>query len=155
MPHDARDLCKAIIDRHQLCSLTGVNLYTTLPPPRDVISCPHCRLTQYPTANNRCPRCRHRLGVSYLEINLPKAIADSGEAQSEVIRTFLAGVLREMRMRRGLTQFELARSLKIGSRSQLSRYECGRVMPPLRTLLLIATKLGVDRIVLRIRDPSP
>ncbi|HUD54437.1 MAG TPA: helix-turn-helix transcriptional regulator [Terracidiphilus sp.] len=92
--------------------------------------------------------------MSYLEVKLPQLIADSGTGQSESVRAFLAGVLRDMRIRRGLTQAELSRSLKIG-RSQVSRFECGHVMPSLRTTLLVAAKLGVENIVLRIRDPRP
>jgi transcriptional regulator with XRE-family HTH domain len=92
--------------------------------------------------------------VSYVEIKLPQRIADSGGELPESIRALFAGVLRDMRIRRGLTQAELAHSLKSGcSRSQVSRWECGHVMPSLRTTLLVAAKLGVDNIVLRIRDP--
>lgn len=77
-----------------------------------------------------------------------------------MIRVVLPGILRDLRIRRGLTQADLSRSLKIGgrsqvTRSQLSRFECGHVTPPLPTSLLIATNLGVDHIVLRIRDPRP
>lgn len=129
-------------------------MYTSSIPPRDILTCGNCRLATYPTANNLCPRCHHRLGVSYLEVKLPQLIADSGTGQSESVRAFLAGVLRDMRIRRGLTQAELSRSLKIG-RSQVSRFECGHVMPSLRTTLLVAAKLGVENIVLRIRDPRP
>jgi transcriptional regulator with XRE-family HTH domain len=96
--------------------------------------------------------------VFYLEIKLLHGIAESEAGQSEMIRVVLPGVLRDMRIRRALTQSELSRSLKIGgrsqiTRSQLSRFECGHVTPPLRTVLLLAAKLGVDQLVLRIRDP--
>jgi transcriptional regulator with XRE-family HTH domain len=52
-------------------------------------------------------------------------------------------LLREARLRAGLTQAELAQ--RVGTaRSQISRYECGDVLPSLETLRRLIRACGLE-----------
>lgn len=51
--------------------------------------------------------------------------------------------LRELRIKKGLTQYELARILGFKHNTAISRYETGRKRPNLETAQRIALALGV------------
>ena len=122
--------------------------------PRDVLHCGACALVQTSNVSGRCRRCGQNLNVGFLEIDFSSLTINQSQPARESFPSRLGAVLRSLRRRRGITQSTLARKLHI-SRSELSRAETGRVLPPLRMVLLIATQLGVDHLTLRIRDLSP
>lgn len=116
---------------------------SSIPQP---LVCPFCSLRQFERTDGKCARCRQPMGFTYLELLL----TSSCDFQSETARC--AGrLLRALRFRRGLTQAAVA-SLTGIHRTYLSRSERGKVTPSLVTLLRIAGALGVDKVVLRMRN---
>lgn len=109
------------------------------------ITCPFCSLKQFERADGRCSRCRHSLGFTYLEVFLHQE-----DAPSESVRS-LSRLIRVLRARRGVTQTTLA-SLTGIHRTYLSRAERGQVTPSLAALTRIISALGVDKLMLRVRN---
>jgi len=108
--------------------------------------CPFCSLKQLERTDGKCARCRQPMGFTYLELHL----TNSCDIQSETSKC--AGLLlRALRLRRGLTQASVA-SLAGIHRTYLSRSERGKVMPSPVTLLRIAGAVGVDKVMLRMRN---
>ncbi|MGA2728449.1 MAG: helix-turn-helix transcriptional regulator [Terracidiphilus sp.] len=68
-------------------------------------------------------------------------------------RKELGGLIRRLRTRCGITQAELAALTGI-HRTYLSRAERGQVMPSVVALMQIASALGVDKLLLRLRSSS-
>ena len=116
--------------------------------PRDVLTCPACKLVQY--ASPHCKRCKESIGVVYLVLDL-RALSNSDSTGPEVLLRHLIGSgLRQLRRRHHLTQLQLARKLCCVNRSEISRIENGRVLPSLPSLVRIACELGVTEAVLKI-----
>lgn len=115
-------------------------------PIRDVLICPWCKLRQFSGTNNFCRRCRKPLPITYLEIPFLSLTTDPHSLAITVGHT-----IRELRLRRGYSQLTLAS--KIGShRTHVSRIERAQVMPTLPLLLRTAATLGVEKVLIRIRD---
>jgi DNA-binding XRE family transcriptional regulator len=120
---------------------------------RGTLLCEFCGLSQFERGNGICRRCRHPLGVAYLEL-LPSIPLDSSSSRSQIaIRKTLGGLIRRLRSRRGITQTALA-SLTGINRTYVSRAERGQVMPSVIALLKIGGALGIDKILLRLRTGS-
>lgn len=63
-------------------------------------------------------------------------------------------IIREARLRAGLTQQQLAKRIET-TQSAVARWERGRVEPSLETLRKIVAQCGLDlNIALRVRDPD-
>jgi transcriptional regulator with XRE-family HTH domain len=60
----------------------------------------------------------------------------------------LAGKLRKIRDREGLTQTEIAKKLGVKDRASISQFEIGTIEPPLPVLLKYARLVGVSTDVL-------
>lgn len=69
------------------------------------------------------------------------------------MRIEVGGLIRRLRSRHGITQEALA-SLTGIHRTYLSRVERGRVAPSISTLMQIASAVGVDKVLLRVRQQS-
>ena len=69
------------------------------------------------------------------------------------MRSEVGGLIRRLRYRSGMTQESLASITGI-NRTYLSRAERGQVMPSVIALLQIGSALGVDKILLRMRNSS-
>jgi DNA-binding XRE family transcriptional regulator len=118
---------------------------------RDFVICPVCQLRQFERGHATCVRCHCSLGITYIDIFTvnPQAGLYCGKPIDAQIR--VGGIIRRLRLRRGITQAVLA-SLTGIHRTYLSRAERGRVLPSVFTLMQIASALGVDKISLRIRN---
>lgn len=115
-------------------------------PIRDVLTCPWCKLRQFSGTTSSCRRCRKPLPITYLEIPFFSIATDP-----HYLATTVGHTIRELRLRRGYSQLTLAS--KIGShRTHVSRIECAQVVPTLPLLLRAAATLGVEKILIRIRD---
>jgi DNA-binding XRE family transcriptional regulator len=111
----------------------------------EVTTCPHCGLRGYLTENGQCRRCHRPLGVEYLRLSLSEFV---GGVSNERLSERAGSALRALRAANGISQQGLARAAGIG-RSQLSRIECGHVLPSLRTLLQLAGLCGLTVVILR------
>jgi DNA-binding XRE family transcriptional regulator len=118
---------------------------------RDSIVCPACQMNQFERGNGKCRRCHRSLGFTYIELSLP---SDALNPQSvTAVHIEIGRLIRLLRSRRGITQAALS-SLTGLNRTYLSRVECGQVMPSLISLIRIAHGLGMDKIMLRVRNSS-
>jgi DNA-binding XRE family transcriptional regulator len=120
---------------------------------RETVVCPACELKQFERGNGKCRRCRRPLGVTYIEIYLPKYLANLTPQTVVAFRQEVGGLIRRLRSRREITQTDLATLTGI-HRTYLSRVERGRVMPSITALIQIAHALEVDKVLLRVRSSS-
>jgi len=120
---------------------------------RETIVCPACQLSQFERGNGKCRRCDHSLGHTYLELFLSIPPAKYNSQRLVATRLQTGGLIRRLRLRRGITQSELA-SLTGIHRTYLSRAERGQVVPSIIALLQIVCALGVDKVFLRVRSSS-
>lgn len=118
---------------------------------RETVVCPTCQLKQFERGNGKCRRCHHSLGFTYIEINHQTPLAPPTSHTVVTIRKEVGGLIRRLRSRRDITQAALA-SLTGIHRTYLSRAERGQVMPSIIALMQIAHALGVDKILLRVRN---
>jgi DNA-binding XRE family transcriptional regulator len=93
------------------------------------------------------------LGHTYLELFLSIPPAKYNSQRLVATRLQTGGLIRRLRLRRGITQSELA-SLTGIHRTYLSRAERGQVVPSIIALLQIVCALGVDKVFLRVRSSS-
>jgi len=115
-------------------------------PFRDVFVCPWCQLRQFVGSTNLCRRCRKPLPIAYIEI--PLALINKNP---DALRRLVGNAIRTLRTRRGYSQSALA--AKIGShRTHVSRIERAQLIPTLPLLMRATAALGVDKVLLRIRD---
>jgi len=122
---------------------------------RETAKCPHCGLHQYLTANGACSRCKRPIGVQFINFPLSDLARQLSDKEHNVLPNRLGLAIRDLRSRRHLSQEALAKAAKTG-RSHLSRIECGRVRPPLSTLLRLTGALGLNAIILRFENaPLP
>jgi DNA-binding transcriptional regulator YiaG len=118
---------------------------------RETADCPHCGLHQYLTANGECPRCKRPMGVEFFTLPLSDLAQQLSDKELRVVPNRIGLAIRELRSRRHISQEALARAAHTG-RSHLSRIECGRVRPPLSTLLRVTGALGLNAIILRFEN---
>ena len=114
---------------------------------------PNCQLKQYERTSSRCRRCRNPLGYTYFEIYLLRSLSSSTSQRVVAIRKEIGTIVRRLRVRRGITQAELA-SITGVNRTYLSRTERGQVTPSVFAQIQIASALGVDKILVRVRSSS-
>jgi transcriptional regulator with XRE-family HTH domain len=103
---------------------------------RAVCKCDECGLVQFPSTSNLCRRCH--LSLDKPE---PKPEPVPQAAPPPVVST-LATVLRELRLRAGLSQRQLAARMPV-PRSYVSKLENEKATPTLSSLERVATALGV------------
>lgn len=114
-------------------------------PIRDVLICPSCKLRQFAGTTTLCRRCRKPLPIVQIEFSLAFVNPNRHD-----LSTKLGNAIRELRLRRGYSQFTLAE--KIGShRTHVSRIEHAQVTPTLALLVRAAVALGVEKVILRVR----
>lgn len=120
---------------------------------RETVVCPACQLKQFERGSGKCRRCHRPLGLTYIEIYLPKYLAHLTSQTVVAFRQEVGGLIRRLRSRREITETELATFTGI-HRTYLSRVERGRVMPSITALIQIARALEVDKVLLRVRSSS-
>lgn len=122
------------------------------PPARDTVVCPRCNLRQY--VAEHCRRCRHALGVTYVEILLPDSRSLRQVDGRRSLYRIIGSALRQLRARNKVTQAMLAETSGI-DQSNISRAERGATVPSLSVLLGSAAAFGIDKIFLRLRNARP
>jgi DNA-binding XRE family transcriptional regulator len=120
---------------------------------QESLVCANCQLKQYERGSGICRRCRHKLGLSYLEVYLSSSLAPLTSQNRIAIRKEVGGLIRRLRSRREITQAALA-SLTGINRTYLSRAERGKVTPSIIALIQIARALEVDKVLLRVRNSA-
>jgi len=120
---------------------------------RDSVVCSACGLNQFVTANLQCRRCHKLLDVTYIEIRIPSSGFLRQTGNRLPVGQFIGRVLRGLRRANRMTQSVLAASAGI-DRSNISRAERGTAVPSLPALLGTAAAFGIDKVFLRVRDPS-
>jgi transcriptional regulator with XRE-family HTH domain len=106
-------------------------------PLRQVFRCFCCRLVQFDTAAHTCRRCKASLDPT--PVRVPAIVPVPA---SPLARSTLATVLRELRLRAGLSQRQLAARLPV-PRSYVSKLENEKATPTLSSLERVASALGV------------
>jgi DNA-binding XRE family transcriptional regulator len=120
---------------------------------QEYLVCPNCDLKQFERTSTNCRRCHLSLGIAYIEIYLPSSLVPVTSQKIVAIRKEVGGLIRRLRSRREITQAALA-SLTGIHRTYLSRAERGQVMPSIIAMMQIASALGVDKLLLRVRSSS-
>ncbi len=121
---------------------------------REVVRCDHCNLVQFRTANNLCRKCKTSFDeepepVITLTIAQPVAIAEPGNKPLSV-----AGAIRALRTRAGLSQRQLAQRMNV-PRTYVSKIENEKACPTLSSLQRLADALNVTICdLLRNGEPS-
>jgi transcriptional regulator with XRE-family HTH domain len=109
---------------------------------REVIRCDHCNLVQFRTANGLCRKCKTSFDeepepVITLPTAQPVAVAESDSKQLSV-----AGAIRALRLRAGLSQRQLAQRMNV-PRTYVSKIENEKACPTLSSLQRLAEALNV------------
>jgi len=119
---------------------------TTLAPvdSREVIRCDHCLLVQFRTINNLCRRCHKSLDEDEPEIVAPsvppQVLQMNGNGHGHLN---LAGSIRSLRLRNGLSQRQLAMRMAV-PRTYVSKIENQKATPTLSSLERLARALEVS-----------
>ncbi len=120
---------------------------------RETVICPVCRLSQFERGSGTCRCCHHPLGLSYIEVFLPIRL-DLFDAEClTAIKVEIGALIRRLRSRRGITQAAPASVTRL-HRTYVSRAERGQVLPAIDALIRIASALGVDKVLLRVRNSA-
>jgi transcriptional regulator with XRE-family HTH domain len=109
---------------------------------REVVRCDHCKLVQFRTANNLCRKCKTSFDEEpepaiTMPAPQPVAVAAPGEKQLSV-----AGTIRALRLRAGLSQRQLAQRMNV-PRTYVSKIENEKACPTLSSLQRLANALNV------------
>src|SRR5690242_14768981 len=118
---------------------------TTLAPvdSREVVRCDHCLLVQFRTTNSLCRRCHASLDEEEPEIvaavPVPQAMPVPGHGHGHLN---LAGSIRSLRLRNGLSQRQLAARMSV-PRTYVSKIENEKATPTLSSLERLARALEV------------
>ena len=121
---------------------------------REVLRCDHCDLVQFRTANNLCRKCKTSFDeepepVITMPIAQPAAVAEPGNKPLSV-----AGAIRALRTRAGLSQRQLAQRMNV-PRTYVSKIENEKACPTLSSMQRLATALNVTVCdLLRNGEPS-
>jgi len=101
---------------------------------RVVVRCDLCFLVQFPSTSNLCRRCKRSLE--------PEPVPAPRAAPPLPVAPTLATTLRELRLRAGISQRQLAARMPV-PRSYVSKLENEKVTPTLWSLERVARALGV------------
>ncbi|MGA2257660.1 MAG: helix-turn-helix transcriptional regulator [Thermoguttaceae bacterium] len=101
---------------------------------RNVVRCDLCFLVQFPSTSSLCRRCHRPLE--------PEPVPVPQAAPPLPVMPTLATTLRELRLRAGLSQRQLAARIP-APRSYVSKLENEKATPTLSSLERVATGLGV------------
>jgi transcriptional regulator with XRE-family HTH domain len=117
---------------------------TTLAPvdSREVVRCDRCFLVQFRTTNNLCRRCH-----TSLDEEEPEIVAAPPQPQLMPVHggpghLNLAGAIRSLRLRNGLSQRQLASRMAV-PRTYVSKIENEKATPTLSSLERLARALEV------------
>lgn len=126
-----------------LWHLPQLGMATTLAPvdSREVVRCDLCHLVQFRTNNNLCRRCHTSLDAEEPEpapiVQIPVPENGNGHSQLRV-----AGAIRTLRQRTGLSQRQLALRMQV-PRTYVSKIENEKATPTLSSLARLARALEV------------
>ena len=121
---------------------------------REVLRCDHCDLVQFRTANNLCRRCKTSFDeepepIITMPVAQPVAVAEPGSRPLSV-----AGAIRALRTRAGLSQRQLAQRMNV-PRTYVSKIENEKACPTLSSMQRLADALNVTVCdLLRNGEPS-
>jgi ribosome-binding protein aMBF1 (putative translation factor) len=119
----------------------------------ETITCRHCGLHQYPSKTGRCPKCQEHLGVEFLIVSTSgPTCANRDDDDYHLLAGRIGAILRQVRIRRGLSQQWLSNAAGIG-RSYISRAESGHVIPTINAIHRLARALGLSAVILRFESP--
>jgi DNA-binding XRE family transcriptional regulator len=110
-------------------------------------TCYFCGTVQFTPSSGKCAKC-HRILFHIFEISLVTDAARADLPQEPAVA--LGAAILKIRHLHGQTQDRVASSAVV-ERSQLSRFECGKSAPRLRTVARILRALHVDAVVLRVK----
>lgn len=120
----------------------------------EAITCRRCNTRQYPR-NGKCVRCHCALGVGYISFQIGAPTDPRSQDHHKQLARRVGELLRSLRKRRGICQFQLAKMAAGIDRSYLSKAECGLVLLPLSKLLPLAEALGLTAVILRFEATGP
>ena len=129
---------------------------TTLAPVenREVVRCDHCHLVQFKTVNNLCRRCRTSLDEDEPEPIFAPPIEATEPEPRERSEVQVAGAIRMLRQRHGMSQRQLALRMNV-PRTYVSKIENEKAIPTLSSLERLAEALEVTVYdLLRLCAPS-
>lgn len=119
---------------------------TTLAPvdSREVVRCDRCALVQFRTSNNNCRRCHASLDedepVVVAPVAPPQMMPMPGSGPGHLN---LASSIRQLRLRHGLSQRQLATRMAV-PRTYVSKIENEKATPTLSSLERLARALEVS-----------
>jgi transcriptional regulator with XRE-family HTH domain len=116
---------------------------TTLAPvdSREVVRCDHCHLVQFRTNNNLCRRCKTSLDDEPEPVVVQPA-PQPVVAEPSASHLPVALAIRNLRLRAGLSQRQLAQRMKV-PRTYVSKIENEKACPTLSSLERLAEALRV------------
>lgn len=106
---------------------------------REVLRCTHCNLVQFRTHNNLCRRCWAALDVPAL----PQPAQDLPGFSSEEDLPDVAGAIRAMRRKFGISQRELALRMRV-PRTYVSKIENDKATPTIASLERLAQAMATS-----------
>jgi DNA-binding XRE family transcriptional regulator len=120
----------------------------------ETVTCRRCNTRQYPK-NGNCIRCQCTLGVDYVTIQIGAPFGPRKESHPTQLARWIGDLLRNLRIRRGICQSQMAKMAAGIDRSYLSKAENGLALLPLRKLLPLAQALGLTAVILRFEETRP
>lgn len=126
-----------------LWQLRRSRMATTLAPvdSREVVRCDHCHLVQFRTNNNLCRRCKTSLDDEPEPVVVQPA-PQPVVAEPSASHLPVALAIRNLRLRAGLSQRQLAQRMKV-PRTYVSKIENEKACPTLSSLERLAEALRV------------
>lgn len=106
---------------------------------REVLRCTHCNLVQFRTHNNLCRRCWAALDIPAL----PQPAQDLPSFSSEEDLPDVAGAIRAMRRKFGISQRELALRMRV-PRTYVSKIENDKATPTIASLERLAQAMATS-----------
>lgn len=120
---------------------------------REVVRCDFCKCVQFPLSNNVCRRCHRSLEADEEGVATQKQTFSFLKVRGRSM--FIGTVLRNLRLRQGLTQEALARRMGV-THVFLSKVENDRVAPSTQWLRKVAFYLEVpaEEFISQLRPVS-
>lgn len=112
---------------------------TDVPAAREVLRCLHCNLVQFRTHNNLCRRCWAALDVPLI----PPPSEEPLEYVQEENLPDVAGAIRSLRRKFGLSQRELAQRMRV-PRTYVSKIENDKATPTIASLERLAEAMATS-----------